>query len=130
MACRGPSDSECRREDAVSAVAKHIVYLYTELGHPTRIPAYVKEAAKNAWNHMDKFDEMTAFLCETIQTESVHDVHAIMYNGRKAKSRALADWWEAHQKLDEAREAAEARDQKRQDVIDSLTDEQREVLNL
>lgn len=111
---------ECRNETATRNVAKHIVYLYTELGHTARIPDYVKDAADNAWDHLSKLDEMTAFLCETIENESVHDVHAIMYNGRKKKSRALADWWESHKELDK----------KRKEVIDSLTPRQRNLLNL
>jgi len=74
---------------------------------------------------------MTAFLCETIEKlYLLSDVHAIMYNGRKKKSRALADWWESHKELDKKRSADEELEKERKEVIDSLTPRQRNLLNL
>jgi len=116
------------REAESKAVAQHLLYLCTAL--KLVIPAEVKAAADNYYGDEDKCDEFTALLCNTIQTESVHDVHAIMYDGRKKKSRALADWWETHQIWDEEREAKENLDKERQEVIDSLSDRQRALLNL
>ena len=90
------------------------------------------KASDTYYCNEDKCDDFTALLCNTIESESVHEVHAIIYNGRDRTARKLADWWDNHQQHDaerEAREATEAKDkQEREEVLNSLTSYQRAVL--
>lgn len=135
MPCRGPDDSECRYADSIKDVADHILYLNKELdNHAGTLPAYVKEASKAPWSNLDRMDDLTAFLCDMIQNNSIHDTNAIIYNGRKKKSRALADWWESHCELDEKREAKEkqevADEVDRKAAISRLSIRERKLLNL
>lgn len=52
----------------------------------------------------------TARLCATIREMSPEYIDLYVYNARSAESRALADWWERHQREDAEREERERRE--------------------
>ena len=132
MACRSDHMEPQAREAESRLVAEHLVYLLTALKRP--VPAEVKKAAKSYYGDRDNCDTLTALLCETIETGSVHDIHGVMYDGKKKKSRSLADWWESHKECDERREKAEKKESKdakeRAELIATLSPRQRALLNL
>lgn len=126
MPCRSDHMEPYGREVESKRVAGHLVFLMSGLG--IDVPEEIVKASKATYGDADHCDVLTALLCETIQTNSVHDVHAIMYNGRVKKARDLADWWEMHQEHDIKREAEDAMKAERQAVLDSLTPYQRATL--
>ena len=128
MPCRSDYMEPTARETESKRVAKHIIYLYTKLDIVKHIPQTVHDAAKNTYGDANRCDEFTKLLCGTIQGYPIHDVHAIIYNGRDAEARKLADWWDEHQIVDKRREKEEAKEAERQAVLDSLTPYQRAVL--
>lgn len=86
--------------------ARHIVYLNEKLGQET--PAYIATAAKEYYGDENRVDEIVALLCTTIRGMTPEQVDTIVYNGKDAHARDLANWWDEHQKADAIREAAEA----------------------
>lgn len=132
MPCRSDHMEPNAREVESKLVAEHIVYFFTEIDIADKIPEDVAKAAKEYYGDPDKCDLFTALLCNAIEQCPVHEGHAVIYNGRKKKSRALADWWENHKEVDRKREEEEAQEladqTEREEVLNSLTDYQRAVL--
>ena len=132
MPCQGPSDAECRTADNRVHVAELIVYFFTEMGITDEIPEEVHTTIeKGGWFPGSANDDFLAStLCNEIETSSVHDAHAIIYNARKKMSRKLADWWEDHQEEDAVRERKEKEDRERDELLASLTPRQKQLLGL
>ena len=128
MPCRSDYMEPTAREAESKAVAEHIVYLFTELDMAKKIPTAVIDAARDTYGNKEKCDEFTALLCSTIQEHPASEIHDVIYDGTKKKSRRLADWWEHHQEVDAKRLAEEEHEAERQRVIDSLTPYQRATL--
>jgi hypothetical protein len=124
-------------------VAKHVLYvmsalkkadnaLYTAelLKYPTTSLDTLKQIKDQDYGDVSILEEITVRLCDLCQVLP----DSILYNGKNAKSRALADWWENHQKVDADRIALEKKIKKdnadRELVLASLTPREKHLLNL
>jgi hypothetical protein len=54
--------------------------------------------------------DYTVELCAMLTAMSPEDANRLVYDGRNAMARKLADWWEEHQKADKLRINRERRD--------------------
>lgn len=128
MPCRtddsyGPSAREIEK----GKVLDHLNYVAT--CYP--LPSYAKQLG-----HVSQLDvdNLTAMLCAALELMSEQDLDLVVYDARNPKSRALADWWEAHQKMDAERTAREAEKQARtalrEVALAKLTREEKKALGL
>lgn len=129
MPCNSDYLEPTRREAELQRTAKLLVYVAEWLG---QAPAdWIVSEASNVYARDERLVPM---LCAEIQELTLNQLDAIMYNGRKAKARDLADWWEKHQEADRQRESKEARDRERdalrQSALAKLTPAEREALQI
>jgi hypothetical protein len=104
MPCRSDHMETTVRERQRQDAAKHLVYILGKMNQP--VPANVASAA------VDKYgtDDMPMrTLCIFMGEMSEEQLNRIVYDGRSAEARALADWWEEHQREDEIARKAEAK---------------------
>ncbi len=92
-----PSD----RERELQRTAKLYVYLLEKTGQPRS--AIAERCAGDIYCGVD----FVPALCQEIRGLADDQRDALLYNGRDPKARALADWWEAHEAADKARESIE-----------------------
>lgn len=115
MPCRSdymePTAAEKHRRDA----AKLAVYLDGATGVQT--PPAVERTLDNAYPTSDVAVE---YLCRRLRSLSEDEVNTVVYNGRSADARRLADWYEAHKVEDQKREAIEARRVERMNLSRSI----------
>ena len=108
------------REIESRKVAGHLCYLFTALKQKGNITDDMNKAKDESYGNITEVDNWTALLCKTIRSMSDADKDVIVYNGKKAETRALADWWERHQAWDKKRKAQERAENKRKES-DNLT---------
>lgn len=79
-------------------------------------------------------DSDTEALCDLLRMMSQPNEDHIVYNGRSAKARKLADWWDKHQEHDKLREAAEKHQARlrflRETALAKLSREERQALGI
>lgn len=121
MPCDGSYLNPTDNERNSNEVCKHIIYLLgcieTEAGKKCKLPQAftdasnldgatyqrIKAAARNPYGNIRELDEHVAILCSILSNMPEKLLDKYVYNGRVEKARALADWWEKHQKADKAR---------------------------
>ena len=102
MPCRCDYMEPSQREAESKRVAQLLCFVYNSLGK--RIPHDIKAASTNLYGNVEEVDNYTAKLCEFIHNFSEEELNSIVYDGRNANSRALADWYDVHQEHDRIRE--------------------------
>ena len=79
-------------------------------------------------------DQDTKTLCSLIKAMNKKQLDTIVYNGRNAQARKLADWWDKHQEYDKLREAAELHQKHlimvKERALKKLTKEERQALGI
>ena len=111
MGCRSDYMEPNAREDESRRVAQHLRYVLTALGQD--VPNNITVASEHIYGNQDLLDEWTAKLCGLCRGMDDETESRIIYNAREPLSRNLASWWERHQRVDEAREKAEAEAEER-----------------
>ena len=101
MPCNSDHLEATRRESYNRLTAQLIVYLKGRAASPQE-----KADAANYYGGAD----YTAELCAMLTAMSPEDANRLVYDGRNAMARKLADWWEEHQKADKLRINRERRD--------------------
>lgn len=94
----GPS----QREQESKKIIDLLIYVFRALGKP--IPADVAEReGKGTTNPgtADRFTQMLCLSCKTMEEDGSAD--KIIYDGRNAQARQLAEWWQKHQEEDAER---------------------------
>lgn len=124
MPCRSDYDEPNARQAESKRVASHLLYLLPAIGlKPTKAETDEwKEAASEYYGNEPKVDNWTALLCSTIRSMSTAEQDKYIYDGKNAKARALADWWERHQQWDKERKAQEQR-ARRQKKVETLSEQ-------
>ncbi len=88
---------------------------------------------------LDRLDRVTRLLCFVLRKINVSVLHAIIeckYSNTEdnTNARDLAKWWSTHQAEDRKREAAEREKERKkkvkQQALDKLTCEERQILGL
>lgn len=130
MGCRSDYMEATAQEVESKLVCQLLRYTLEALG--AVVPPAVKKGANEYYGDTAALDANTAFLCNTIRGLSSDEQDRILYNGRNAEARKLADWWENHQEVDRKRLADEAREKKnkklRASAVAKLTPAERKAL--
>lgn len=95
-----PTVAERQRREA----AQHLVYVRGAMGQP--VP---KDLATDAASHYGGSTDRMKELCSLIGRMNAEQLDRIVYDGRNAQARKLADWWDEHQKEDWKRVEQEAK---------------------
>lgn len=132
MPCNCDYLNPTQLEEESKHVAQLLCYVYKNLNKTPSIE--VKEAAKHIYGNEKLANEFTAELCSLLRSFNEDQENKIIYNAKNKTSRALADWWEEHQKHDAERERLEKKaiKDKNKEKLDQawkkLTIEQKEKL--
>lgn len=98
------------------------------------VPDWVDYGADNPYGSRSQSNAATAALCELITKLPEYLADKVLWNGRDANARRLADWWEDHQKYDQIRRDCEeeAAEQlaARQSGLAKLTPEEKVALGI
>lgn len=124
MPCRSDYDKPNARQAESKRVASHLLYLLPAIGlKPTkaRTDAW-KTAEFEYYGNESEVDNWTEILCKTIRGMTDAEKDRYIYNGKNAKARALADWWERHQQWDKERKTQEQRE-RRQKKVKTLSEQ-------
>jgi hypothetical protein len=132
MPCKCDYMEPDRHEVESKRACQLLVYALPLVGKP--IPEWIASAAKNYYGEPERLEEATVMLCTLCGGMDDVQKSAVIYDGRNAESRKLADWWDEHQKADEAREIREKQAAVKAEIraraIGKLTLEERDALSL
>lgn len=101
----GYPETPTKRNAQLQTVAAHLVYFNKCAG--VRTHSSIVADSKDSFCRRDRAE----LLCSALNDLLINDepkFSAIVYNGREPKARRLADWWEEHQRIDDARKKREA----------------------
>jgi hypothetical protein len=119
-----------RHEVESKLACECLAYALPALGKP--VPEWVATAAREYYGNPERLNEATVMLCTLCREMTEAQKSAVIYDGRNAKARALAGWWEEHQKADVEREAreheAKEREATKKAALAKLTAEERKAL--
>jgi hypothetical protein len=101
------------KEIQLQRTARLLKFVNQQLDIP--VSQKLREAAKNSYCT----DDYVPVLCKTIRGMTEDQLNTIVYNGRDATSRDLADWWDEHEAADRRREAKEQERARQQALAES-----------
>ena len=94
-----------KRAERTIEVARHICYVAKCQGKKVKLlHIRVSKSSPYDQNIDIHLDSLTAELCGKIRSMSEREREEIVFNGHSREARALADWWEDHEKFDKERE--------------------------
>lgn len=85
-----PAEVESRK------IAGHLVYIYTATGRKSQISLALRKAKNDYYGKEASLDTWKKTLIWEIGQLSEEQKDKILYDGRNADARGLADWWENH----------------------------------
>lgn len=100
MGCRSDYMEQNATEKFVQTTAQNLVYVFQSLKKP--VPKLVSEKAHDYYA-TDTNNKLTPMLCDLIKNMTKSQQNKIVFDGRKAEARKLADWWDKHQEADKRR---------------------------
>lgn len=100
MPCNTDHMEPTARERHQREAATHLVYIYGRMGQP--VPAEVARCAADIYG--GQTDEWVKFLCTMLKEMTPDQIDKFVYDAKDKRSRALADWYEEHAKVDAQRE--------------------------
>jgi hypothetical protein len=101
MPCNSDYMNPTEKERQLQETAKLYAYALRSVG--LRVPRAVSKAAVNSYCGVD----FVVNLCDLIRNMNQVELERVVYNGHSRESRRLADWWEVHERADEARKKKE-----------------------
>jgi hypothetical protein len=132
MPCNSEYMNPSEAETNSRRTAKLLRYVYTKLGW--RIPDEVHLAAENYYGNVSKLNDFVIRLCTACGGMTKDEEKRIIYDGREARARDLADWWDEHQAADRKREAKERKAKQMEKAYKSamkkLTTLEKQALNI
>ena len=125
MPCNSEYMRATDREVESQLVAGHLHWLYTRLGKLNIITPELVKAKDDYYGNIGMLDAWTADLCGLIRSLTDEQKDKLLYDGRNAKSRSIADWWDRHQAWDRRREEDEKEEEeiKLRDLLINLVDD-------
>lgn len=129
MPCNSDYLNPNQREREMQRAAKLLVYVHQQTGKTP--PAF---AVKEAANIYARDERSVVDLCRFLRAMNDDDRERLVYNAKDKLARELADWWEAHQAADAAREAGKSVEEQRKAAakagLAKLTDEEKKALGI
>ena len=129
MPCNSEYLIPTEREKELQRAAKLLVYVYGKTNktiHP-RLRMFAEDI-------YCRDDSSVAVLCKVLTELDSSSREALVYNSHDRTARDLANWWEEHQKADNARELHEIKKLSdayiRAAALEKLTEEEKKVLGL
>ncbi len=114
------------------STCESLVYALSALEKP--VPKWVQDGADDEYGDEARLLEAVVLLCKLCKSMSKEEADKILYNGRKAKARKLADWYSEHYAFDKKRIAREKKeletDKIREAALSKLSPEERTALGL
>lgn len=112
MPCNSDYMNPTHHEVESKLACEFLAYALPALGKP--VPEWVATAAREYYGNPKRLNDATVMLCTLCRAMTEAQKSAVIYDGRNAKARALAGWWEEHQKADVEREARETEAKERE----------------
>lgn len=111
MPCRSDYMEPNAREAESKLVCQLLKYVFKAANiQPTQsVIDRVEVGIKEYYGNPNFLDADTDLLCQLLRTLPEDKANVILYDGRNANARKLAEWWEHHQEADRKREANEAK---------------------
>ena len=128
MPCDSSYMEPTKEEKESLRVSKLILFICKQLNLTP--DSSVKAAAKKMYGAIESLDAHTAMLCRLCREMTYDQQTRIIYNGRDAQSRKLADWWDSHKAQDARRARDDAKKAEYDKVVAGLSAYQREVLGI
>lgn len=128
-----PCNTEHLEPTAEEAATQNAAYLAEQLSKRLNkpVPASIRAAAGDCYAN-DR--SVVPYLCTLFRGMSKKQMDKLVYNGRDAFARKLADWWDEHQRDDAKRKADEARAERnevlRKKAIAKLSAAERKALGV
>ena len=99
------------------------------------VPQWIKFASENSYGDVGRLNDLVVWLCDLCTHMEKWEQDEIIYNGRNADSRRLANWWDEHQKADEVRLKKETVEAERKQTLRAsglakLTRDEQEALDI
>lgn len=112
MPCNSDYLEPTHRERELQRAALLLVFVKNKLG--ISISDELLSSSTDQWCHNDYIPE----LCSYIKNMTPNQLKTIVYNGRDAMSRALADWWEEHMTADAERIKRERKQKQEKKLVE------------
>jgi uncharacterized NAD(P)/FAD-binding protein YdhS len=129
MPCNSDYMNPTNKEKQLRKTNQLLAFALTELGRD--VPKDVETAADELYGGRP---QSVYDLCDLLEKMTDENLNAIVYDGRNAMSRHLANWWDLHKEADRQREAKKTAKEQQQAVkklaFEKLTEEEREALGL
>lgn len=110
MGCDSKYMNPTATETNSKRVCALLIYVLTALNRAAEIQPVLRHGADNIYGDTGYLDRGVRRLCSLCKKMTQQEQSAIIYDGRNAQARDLADWWDEHQQADAARLAKEAHD--------------------
>ena len=114
------------------STCESLVYALTALEKP--VPTWAQNGADDEYGDQARLLEAVVLLCKLCKAMSKEDADRIIYNGRNAKARKLANWYEEHEAFDKRRIAKERKEHEiekvRETALSKLSKEEQTALGL
>lgn len=105
MPCRSDYMEPNARERYSVETAQLIEYILK--AQHLSVSQWIRDIARSEYGDHNRNDQLTSILCyhlKNIERFEPSEANRIIYDGRNATARRLADWWEKHKKVDRDRE--------------------------
>jgi len=124
-----PTERESRRVNAAAL----LLVVYKRLN--TKAPSWIYDSARNIYGENKEDKDPVQHLCDLLSDMSKDEIDKLMYSNSKDKDqRALANWWEQHQKDDAKRLKLEQEQKERKKLkkqaLSKLSSEEKKALGL
>jgi hypothetical protein len=89
-------------EQESKKVAKLLIYIFESMNQS--YSPKIKKAAEHVYGDSKRVHKFTAKLCKKLESLDDDQLNRIVYDGRIAKARQLAQWWDDHKEADKRKD--------------------------
>lgn len=105
MPCNCDHLEPTHREKESKLVCELLNYVLPLVDLP--VPIWVINGVESFYGNTEHLEKATVILCDICSSMSEEKASKVIYYGKNAQARRLADWWEAHQAADVERKIRE-----------------------
>lgn len=134
MPCNCDYMNPTQKEKDSREVCQYLVYVCEQLNIECEKYVDIVTASVHIYGNTDLLLFATQKLCELCSNMTEKQKDSIIYDGKNAGARKLADWWDEHQAADAARLKKEAKEKLKKatakKALSKLTKEEKDALGL